>query len=922
MDLTYNLGTGNAGTGPTPNPIRLPAQKDFPLWSGAAPTHSQAILNGVLTDVLFIGWSATAPSKIFEAGEGAMLPTLITTINLMQQSTTVYAVWGFDSDNDGIPDVLLDFDVIYNANTGTNAPVSHLGVINGASINLRTEIPTAPASPTGTGVVLFMGWSETQIGVLLVEDALLVPDLRAAGSSLTVNENMTLFAVWGLDTTDTQIPDVIDCLFDITFNANTGTNAPASQLDIVNSSFVNLRTEIPTAPASPSGTVLFMGWSETQVGVLLAADTLLIPSDLRAAGSSIAVDRNIDLFAVWGLDTTGNGIPDVLDDAFSITFNANTGTNAPASQLGIINGATVNLRTGVPAAPAPPAGSGTVLFMGWSETQVGVLLAADTFLVPSDLRAAGSSITVDRNVDLFAVWGLDTTGNGIPDVLDAAFGITFNANTGTNAPAPQTGIINGSAVNIRSGVPTAPASPTGSGTVLFMGWSETQVGILLAADTLLIPSDLRTTGSSITVDRNFALFAVWGLDTTGTGIPDVMDAAFAVTYNANTGTNAPASQTDIINGSAINLRIDVPTAPAPPTGSGTVLFMGWSEIQVGILLVADTLLIPSDLRDAGSSITVDRNIDLFAVWGLDTTGTGIPDVIDGTFRITFNANGGTVAPSDQIGAGSTNLRTDVPAAPASPTSSGTVVFMGWSETQVGILLAGDALLIPSDLKTAGSGITVDNDTVLFAVWGLDTTGMGIPDVQMVFVSLIYDLRGGTGGPTLNPRTALFGTLHTLSAAGPTHADVNGIPVVFAGWSTVPVTNILAFNANLPSTMITGLTITADTTVYAVWIFGSAGDGSGVSGGGGSGTGHATIVDHGGTGIGEGEAGTGEGRAGTGYEEAGTENGEAGTGNGDADTGYARPGAGEAYAEGALAVVLLFMLAISVFVYRRAEETRE
>ena len=210
--------------------------------------------------------------------------------------------------------------------------------------------------------------------------------------------------------------------------------------------------------------------------------------------------------------------------AFTLTYNANTGTNPPAAVPNIPSGTNFALG-GAGTTTAPFHADGDVLFMGWSTSQVAVLGADDAALIPTII----THLVMDDNRTVFAVWGLDTTGTGTPDVWDGVYSITYDANTGTNAPASQTGILNGTTLNLRTEIPTAPASPTGTGTVLFLGWSEQQVGILLAGDAA--PADLRAPGSSITVDGNVVLYAVWRLSMPGGGGPGTGNATIVDNNN-------------------------------------------------------------------------------------------------------------------------------------------------------------------------------------------------------------------------------------------------------------------------------------------------------------------------------------------------------------------------------------------------------
>ncbi len=62
------------------------------------PTHSK--VNG--TDVVFIGWSLTQTNEIYESGEN--YGTTVDKVTFVDKNITVYAVWGYDTNGDGIAD--------------------------------------------------------------------------------------------------------------------------------------------------------------------------------------------------------------------------------------------------------------------------------------------------------------------------------------------------------------------------------------------------------------------------------------------------------------------------------------------------------------------------------------------------------------------------------------------------------------------------------------------------------------------------------------------------------------------------------------------------------------------------------------------------------------------------------------------------
>lgn len=92
-----------------------------------APIHAQEELDGKLVDVAFVGWSTTDSDTIYEAGQA--LPDTVTTVTI-SGNTTVYAVWGYDTNGDKVADatqvLITPADIIiYEGGTGYEAVVEN-----------------------------------------------------------------------------------------------------------------------------------------------------------------------------------------------------------------------------------------------------------------------------------------------------------------------------------------------------------------------------------------------------------------------------------------------------------------------------------------------------------------------------------------------------------------------------------------------------------------------------------------------------------------------------------------------------------------------------------------------------------------------------------------------------------------------------
>ena len=101
--LTYDA---NGGTGAPAKAEGLTAQKSYTL-STQKPVH-EADADG--KKVVFIGWTVKQDAKIYSKDDAA--PATVTVIDIAGD-TTVYAVWGYDTNENGTADVLEDIPADY-----------------------------------------------------------------------------------------------------------------------------------------------------------------------------------------------------------------------------------------------------------------------------------------------------------------------------------------------------------------------------------------------------------------------------------------------------------------------------------------------------------------------------------------------------------------------------------------------------------------------------------------------------------------------------------------------------------------------------------------------------------------------------------------------------------------------------------------
>lgn len=183
-------------------------------------------------------------------------------------------------------------------------------------------------------------------------------------------------------------------------------------------------------------------------------------------------------------------------------------------------------------------------------------------------------------------------------------------------------------------------------------------------------------------------------------------SSYAVKYNANGGSGAPAAQTKWY-GETLTL------SKTKPTRSGYD-FVGWATSANG-----------AAAYQPGGNYTTNAAVTLYAVWAQTS------------YTVSYNAQGGTGAPAAQTKYKGVNLTLSSTV----PTKDG-YVFQGWATS------AGGAVAYQP-----GGTYSTDAAVTLYAVW---TTGT---------YTISYDANGGTGAP--DSQTKTFGVDLTLSSTVPT-----------------------------------------------------------------------------------------------------------------------------------------------------------
>lgn len=293
---------------------------------------------------------------------------------------------------------------------------------------------------------------------------------------------------------------------------------------------------------------------------------------------------------------------------------------------------------------------------------------------------------------------------------------------------------------------------------------------------------------------------------------DLPKTTYTVSYNANGGNGAPGNQTKN-HGTALTLSTTAPTRAGHS-------FVGW----------ATSASATSATYAPGASYNVDANLPLYAVWKVNK------------YEVTYNANGGTNAPTAQNKTHGTvlTLTKDIPVKNYTVTfnaNGGTVdvssrqvncEFLGWSTSSS----ASSAAYQP------GGSFSENANTILYAVWknptleqysipvrsgyvfdGWYTEVNGGTQVmlstvvssdmtvyahwEMATYEVTYDANGGEGAPDNQVKT--HGKNLTISSTIPTKENN-----IFLGWATEEYPDTVQYHPG------DAYSVDSDIMLIAVW----------------------------------------------------------------------------------------------------------
>ena len=574
----------------------------------------------------------------------------------------------------------------------------------------------------------FAGWNTNASGTGTTYDQTTeyLPTKLASNLS-SGDRTLTLYAKW------------MPVTYTVSYNANGGSGAPGNQTKTYG-------VDLTLSSGKPTRTgYTFNGWNTNSSGTGTNYDS----------GGKYTGNAALTLYAKW------------MPNTYTVTYNANGGSGAPGSQTKT-HGVNLTLSS------TKPTRTGYT-FVNWNTASNGT----------GTSYASGGAYSGNANLTLYAQWTPNT------------YTVTYNANGGSGAPGSQTKT---HGVNLT----LSSTKPTRTG-YTFASWNTSSAGY----GTTYSP------GSTYSGNANLTLYAQWTPNT------------YTVTYNANGGSGAPGNQTKTHD---VNLTL----SGTKPTRSGYT-FASWNTNASGtgttyasgstytsnanLTLYAQwtpnnyTIVFDGNGATGGSTASMSMKSDesknltangfyktghSFKNWNTQANGNGTSYAdqqsvknlaVNGsgtvtlyaqwtldTYKVHYDANGGTGAPGDQTKTYGVSLTLSA----TKPTRTG-YTFQNWNTKADG----SGTTYASGALYTANAALT------LYAQWKINT------------YTVSYNANGGAGAP--GSQTKTYGVDLTLSSATPSRTGYS-----FKNWNTAANGSGTGY---APGSIYTG---NANLTLYAQW----------------------------------------------------------------------------------------------------------
>jgi len=372
-----------------------------------------------------------------------------------------------------------------------------------------------------------------------------------------------------------------------------------------------------------------------------------------------------------------------------------------------------------------------------SDAEGTVYFSTSTELTSSNYTSGSTTISTGTNAGSYTVYyytpGNDyygeASGNVTTSIGKASCTCTISSVPSLNYPVSKSGTISYNCTGDGS------ATVTSSSTSAIKSSSVGNAAATLTAQK--VGSATITVGQSSGTNYNAC--------TTDSESVSAIASTYTISYDANGGSGAPSAQTKTY---AVALTL----SSTKPTRTG-YNFLGWSTNSAAT----------SASYSAGGSYTNNESATLYAVWLK-------------TYTITYNANGGSGAPSAQTKTKGTNLTLSS----TKPTYTG-YNFSSWNTKADG----------SGTSYSSGGTYSTDADVTLYAQWTVKT------------YTISYSANGGSGAPSSQTKT--HGVNLTLRSGKPTRSGYT-----FIEWNTNSYGTGTSYDPGDTYTSNSG------TTLYAIW----------------------------------------------------------------------------------------------------------
>ena len=617
--VTYNANGGyfDSTSSTTTKEEKVPAQPSYRLntTDEFKPTRDQ--VGG--KDVAFVGWSETQHSDIYGLDDSYDDSILAATVDVSSENKTVYAVWGYDTNGDGKPDVQDESYGITASVDGGNGSITPPTryVLAGANAEFTIKPEENYALDTVKIETRDILDHTTKTETYPNDGEHNIPGYASGTLTLSdVRSNYAITVTFAEDADKDGTPDKYDRT--LTYDANGGyfssedeqTKTETGLNDDQNHKLNTTNDFKPTHADQDGHKVLFIGWTtdtSAQNKVYKRGDTP------PKTSTRLTISGDMTVYAVWGLDGDDDGKPDVTEDDHHIT--ATTGPNGSISpnEAYVANGNNATF-TITPVSgyavdtitiDADEAGEQVLTNNGGSlPTGVAEKWASYTF----------SNVTEDHTISV--TFGLDEDDNGVPDANEpeAAYTLTYHANGGAFDDGKDTLEVKdlSGTYQLRDKAPTHdPVDLDGTSVpVLFIGWMTEDDHETIYSGNDTAPD----TVTSVSMDEDKAVWAAWGYDEDGNGEPDVTETQYTVTarVEGEGGSIDPTSKT-VNAGEDVEFTIDAEDGYALDT------------IQVNGKTEYTNDDITAPFEGTWTLENVQEAAEVVVTFGEDENGNGVPD---------------------------------------------------------------------------------------------------------------------------------------------------------------------------------------------------------------------------------------------------------------------------------------------------------